>query len=197
MNFNNLMGTITGLSIGLIIFVVLFLIAYLVVTIIARWKLFEKNGEKGWKSIVPFYSIYVYTTLAKLNWWYSIILMFGLALSNVSNNNGTQLLGRLLSMFIYFLIFYNLAKKAKKDQVEFGILGALFTPIIEIIMGFSDKYQFDNTLELNPNSIIGEKTNLTNEANQTNNNPDKYCLGCGKKLKPNSKFCENCGKHVE
>ena len=31
-----------------------------VLMIIARWKIFEKAGEPGWKSIIPIYSEYVY-----------------------------------------------------------------------------------------------------------------------------------------
>ena len=30
-----------------------------------------------------------------------------------------------------------------------------------------------------------------------NTNTEKYCLGCGVKLKPNAKFCDNCGKKVD
>ena len=192
MDYNNLAGTIMGLSIGLLVIVSIFAIALIVVLIIALWKLFEKNGEEGWKSLIPFYNSYVLTQISGLNWWYFLILIFGSIFANTSDNGGMKLLGQLGTMFVDFLIFYNLAKKAKKDPIGIAILGALFTPIIEIIMAFSDKYQFDNSIEVSPNGIFNG-----NIINTTNNEPDKYCLGCGKKLKPNSKFCENCDKQVE
>lgn len=37
----------------------LILLAFTVLLIIARWKIFTKAGEKGWKSIIPIYSDYV------------------------------------------------------------------------------------------------------------------------------------------
>ena len=37
----------------------LVLIAMLVLLVIARWRLFSKAGEKGWKSLIPIYSSYV------------------------------------------------------------------------------------------------------------------------------------------
>ncbi len=49
-------------------------IAYLVLFIISAWLLLEKAGEKGWKSLIPFYGDY---TLYKLVWepkFYAIYL---------------------------------------------------------------------------------------------------------------------------
>lgn len=46
-----------------------------VITIIGNWKLFEKAGEKGWKSLIPIYSTYIkFRMLHITNWfWYVII----------------------------------------------------------------------------------------------------------------------------
>ena len=43
----------------------LFACIYYVLTIIARWKIFTKAGEAGWKSIIPIYNNYV---LFKITW---------------------------------------------------------------------------------------------------------------------------------
>ena len=40
------------------------LLIYWIVIVIARWKLFTKAGEKGWKSIVPIYSDYTQWKIA-------------------------------------------------------------------------------------------------------------------------------------
>ena len=69
-----------------------------------------------------------------------------------------------------------------------ALLGALFNYIMIIIFGFSDKYVYDNNIEVNPTGPINDNTN---------NSSEKYCLGCGIKLKKDAKFCENCGKKVD
>lgn len=188
MNYSDLTTTIAGLSIGLIILILLLVIPFLVFVIIANCKIFKKNGEDGWKAIIPFYNSYIYTKIAGLNWWYFLIMIFASMLSN-SDNSSTAFFGRIIEMGVYFLIFYNLAKKAGKDSTKIGVLGALVTPIMQLIMGFSDEYKFDNNVELNPNGVFGD--------NKQTNEPEKYCLGCGKKIKTDSKFCENCGKPTE
>lgn len=47
---------IVGMSLMMMMFVTL---ALAILLIIARWKIFTKAGEKGWKSIIPVYSDYV------------------------------------------------------------------------------------------------------------------------------------------
>ena len=44
-------------------------IAILVVTIIGMWKVFEKAGYAGWKSIIPFYNMYIITEISGQNGW--------------------------------------------------------------------------------------------------------------------------------
>ena len=56
------------------VFVGAFLIVYLILIfvsmavgildIVAYWKLFEKAGEPGWKSLIPFYNLFVITKIA-------------------------------------------------------------------------------------------------------------------------------------
>lgn len=40
-----------------------------IVLIVAEWELFEKAGEAGWKSLVPFYNKYVWYRIAMGNGW--------------------------------------------------------------------------------------------------------------------------------
>lgn len=44
-----------GISLGLVLLIMAPVVAIL--GIIGRWKVFTKAGEKGWKSIVPFYNV--------------------------------------------------------------------------------------------------------------------------------------------
>ena len=50
-----------------------------VLMIIARWKIFEKAGEPGWKSIIPIYSKYVYCRIVweVETFWKMILYSFG------------------------------------------------------------------------------------------------------------------------
>ena len=77
--------------------VTMLLLAFWILCIIARWKIFTKAGEKGWKSIIPVYADYVQW---RIGWkktglfWIAIIMVIaGLALgfadgTFVSSANG-------------------------------------------------------------------------------------------------------------
>lgn len=46
----------------------------MILLIVAKWKIYEKAGEEGWKSIIPFYSDYI---LYKIVWgkgWLFLLL---------------------------------------------------------------------------------------------------------------------------
>ena len=40
-------------------------LAMTIILIVAQWKVFEKAGEKGWKSLIPIYNIYTMFIIAK------------------------------------------------------------------------------------------------------------------------------------
>ena len=70
-------GGILGASLMMI---ALIGIAMFVLTVIARWKIFTKAGEEGWKSIIPIYSDYVEWKLSWNNitmFWISLALIIG------------------------------------------------------------------------------------------------------------------------
>ena len=33
---------------------------YYILLVVAGWKIFEKAGEKGWKSLIPIYNTYIF-----------------------------------------------------------------------------------------------------------------------------------------
>ena len=190
----DLVSTILGGSIIFILVIGLIFLAFAVVYLVALWKLFKKAGKNGWEAIIPYYNTYVLIEIAGLNWWYFLIAIAG-SIFNILDIDGLDFITNIASWFVNFLCFYNIAKKTKQNEILYGILG-IFVPYIPVlILGFSNKYTFDNNVKVSPNGIIGDpKTN-----NNTNNDkaPERYCLGCGQKLTDNVKFCENCGKQVE
>jgi hypothetical protein len=54
---------------------------FLLILIAAFWKVFEKAGEAGWKSLIPLYNLYVLLRIAGCpGWW---LLMFFLPVINI------------------------------------------------------------------------------------------------------------------
>lgn len=49
------------------------LIAIIILEIVAKWKLFEKLGAEGWKSLIPIYSTYTLLVSIGLNPWWLLI----------------------------------------------------------------------------------------------------------------------------
>lgn len=176
-----------------VIIILLLVIAICITVIIAQWKLFKKAGKNGWEALIPFYSTWVLIEIAGLNWWYFLITIAGSILSLIGLE-GLGWLTTIASYFVSFLVYYNIAKKTKQNEILYGILGILVPFVPVLIIGFSKKITFDNNIAVSPNGPIGEpKQNTTT----TYTAPEKYCLGCGHRLSNNVQFCENCGKKVE
>lgn len=90
-----------------------------VLTIVGMWKVFEKLGEDGWKSIIPIYNIIVMMQLVKWDLWK--IFLFLIPIVNI---------------VFAFLLYKDLAARFGKG-VGFTI-GMLFLPLIFFpILGFS------------------------------------------------------------
>lgn len=147
-----LFGGLIGIGIGLIIALLVILLPILILYIIARWKMFKKAGKKGWEAIVPVYGDYVMVEIAELNWWYFLALIAGTIFSVLGISLGV--LPTLLTLAANFFVFYNLALKFKKEPVLWGILGALFSPIMVMILGFSSKNVYDASIKVSKNGPI-------------------------------------------
>lgn len=96
------------------------LLAILVASIAAQWKIFEKAGIKGWKALIPFYNSYCLCELAMGNG-----LLFLLSFIPCVN-------------FVFTIILCMRLAKAFGKNTLFGILMIFFSPIMYLILGFSD-----------------------------------------------------------
>lgn len=110
-----------GALMGVFGTIMLICLAFIIVSIIAEWKIFEKAGREGWKSLIPFYSQYVLTEISGLNGWY-FLLMF------------IPYVGPLVWTII---VYTNLAKAFGKDT-GFAIGLILLTFIFTLILAFGD-----------------------------------------------------------
>ena len=112
-----------ALAAGGVVYLIVCLVI-LVLLIIAFWKIFEKAGEAGWKSIIPFYSTYLITKIACGNGWLFLLMLIP--------GVGTLIWDILISIKL---------SKAFGHGIGFT-LGLIFIPnIFYLILGFgSDQY---------------------------------------------------------
>ena len=53
----------------------LVVVAVTILLIAGWWKLYEKAGEAGWKSLIPFYNMFVFFRIAGRNGWVFLLLL--------------------------------------------------------------------------------------------------------------------------
>ncbi|MDO4295200.1 MAG: DUF5684 domain-containing protein [bacterium] len=94
------------------------IVALWVLTIIGKWKMFEKAGEPGWASIIPFYADYKLYQMAWGNGW-----LFLLALVPVVN------------IVVAAIVCWKLAQAFGKG-VGFAIGMFLIPSLFYMILGF-------------------------------------------------------------
>jgi hypothetical protein len=83
-------------------------------TIIGVWKMFTKAGEKGWKSIIPFYNTYILFKIAGYNGWWFLGLIIPV-----------------LNIVLAIMLAIGLAKNFGK-----GVLFAIFAILLLSPLGF-------------------------------------------------------------
>lgn len=71
-------GAVFGILAGLGIAIIIFALIIAVLSIIAMWRIFTKAGEKGWKSLIPIYNVYILFKIAGRNFWKYFWLAFAL-----------------------------------------------------------------------------------------------------------------------
>jgi len=174
---------------GSIIILGIIAIAFLVFYLVCLCRLYKKAGKKGWEAIVPFYNTYVLIEIAGLNWWYFILAIAGNITVSLEIEELT-LFTNIAGYIVNFFVFYNIAKKMHKEPIGIAIGGMLVPGIMVPVLALSKNFEYDSSVEVSPNGPIGDNK-------KHNSGPERFCLGCGQKLKPSAIFCENCGKKVE
>lgn len=94
-----------------------------ILLIVAQWKIYEKAGEEGWKSIIPLYNRYIFYKIAWGNGW-----LFLLELVPFAN--------------IVFAIMVEVKLSRAFGQGGAFAAGLIFLPnIFQLILGFGN-YQY-------------------------------------------------------
>lgn len=112
-------GAATGAAAGAAstVYIIIALVMY-VLLVIANWKIFTKAGEAGWKSLIPFYSTYIYVKLVDGNGWKFLLLLIPIV--NI----------------VYFIILDIKTAKAFGKGTGFTIGLIFLANIFTLILGF-------------------------------------------------------------
>lgn len=137
-------GTLFGLLAGALGAIAVISLVWYVLQVIAYWKIFGKMGVPGWKSIIPFYNLYIQY---KMTWkpgffWLFIITMAFSGLSSVKAEGALMVVLSVIGLVcaiaaavILIIQQYRLAKSFGHG-VGFTIGLILLEPIFMLILGF-------------------------------------------------------------
>ena len=195
-------ATILTAVIGILgILLIPFLIAAILV-IIAKFKIYKKAGQEGWKCLIPFYNTWTECEIIGLNTnWVWIILGTTLATIVFKDVTIISLAASIITLYFNVLLSVSFAQSFGKDA-GFGV-GLLFLPYVFYpILGFGqaeyagakpmkDIIFKDNNVNTTSTTQQAPVHNVTPQVTQP-----KFCTGCGAKLEANSKFCTSCGKQI-
>lgn len=126
---------------NVLIVLLILAIVFLLATIVADWIIFEKAGESGWKSLIPFYNSYIYF---KISWKSSMFwITFACSVCYAffsENGNLSDLIGILAQLAATIMIAIQRYKlgEAFDRGAGFCIGMALLGPIFSCILAFGD-----------------------------------------------------------
>lgn len=125
--------------------VILAIIAFFVFTAMIRWKIFVKAGEKGWKSLIPFYGDYIeYRIVWDTKWfWVEFIagmVMFACLMIPVIGL--TILVAILIFQAVIQVVFAMQEAHAfgKDDGFAIGLM--TFGFVFQILLAFDDNAKY-------------------------------------------------------
>ena len=148
------------------------LLAYAVFAIIAQWKLFEKAGEEGWKSIIPYYNCIKLSEISTGNktlgilWCvvYTVYIPVYMGSRYGSGSVLMSIIALLISLAVYIVtgaLYFKLAKAFGKSD-GWSVAMFFLYPILVIALGY------DNTIEY-VGPLAQNKADLQYYDDQNNN----------------------------
>lgn len=109
-----------------VLFVVL--LPLIIFSIVCLWKVFEKAGVEGWKSIIPVYNFWVLCEIAgKPGWWSLVVLLGAIPLVNF--------VAWIAILVVQIIVSIELSKRFGKDSA-FAILLILLPVVGYAILAF-------------------------------------------------------------
>ena len=173
--------------------IMLTVFALVIFEIIACYKMFEKAGVEGWKSIIPIYNLYVMNKeVAKIDdlWFFLTLLII------------VPVIGQIVCAVALLNIHYSVVRRFSKDS-DIRILGTIFFSIYVLFAGFGN-LKYDNS-PMNRNgffqdstidNIKGNNGSTSSSTSNTTSGSSKFCKNCGNPINPGDKFCQNYGNKL-
>lgn len=128
-----------GVFILIAVVIVAVALIYSVCYVIGSWKIFEKAGEAGWKSLIPLYDYYI---RIKISWntgmfWVWLVLSVLGGVMGLNQHLNVIILGVLIRLGAYVIRIISAFKLAKvfEHGVGFAIGLALLEPFFLLILG--------------------------------------------------------------
>ena len=168
-NYGGTVGSGTGVLAGVSTLpVTIVSLAIAVVGIIAMWKIFEKLGVEGWKSIIPIYNIIVLFQITDLKPWYVALALI-------------PCVGPIILYVFTVIAYVRAAKKLGKSGTGFTVLIILFAPVALMILAFDKNCVANNGENAQPNMqpqgpaqynpMDQQNMNFNNNVNPMQQNP--------------------------
>ena len=94
----------------------LIILALYIIAVIGMWKMFEKAGREGWKSLIPIYNMYVLTEISGQSGWMFLLclipgvgaliwsIMVSIKLAPAFGKDTGFAIGLILLPFVFYLI---------------------------------------------------------------------------------------------
>lgn len=108
-------------------------------TIASLWKIFEKFGKEGWKSIIPIYNIIVLFEIVEMKAWYVALALI-------------PCVGPFILMIFVIMAYAKIAKKLGKNG-SFVLLIIFFTPIALALLAFGKNNAINSNQDVQNNPI--------------------------------------------
>lgn len=135
-------ASLLAFSVGLLLAIGFIFLCISIFMIITTWRLFEKAGEDGWKSIIPIYNQLIMIKIAfsnQKNWLMALPLLFIISSVLPSDNYVSSLIYAIAAgMSIY--ASYGFIRRF--TDTPLAVLSLFFPVIVYPIVAFSSNYQY-------------------------------------------------------
>lgn len=103
----------------------LYLLPFVILQTIGLYKIFEKAGFAGWKALVPFYNLWLWTKIAGRPFWWFLLLLIPV-----------------VNVLIYLGLLVDIARVFGKFNFSSYVLAVLFAPFYFLYLGFAGSEVF-------------------------------------------------------
>ncbi len=108
-------------------------IVFFILSIIGLWAIFEKAGQKGWATLIPFYNLYIWLKIIKKPlWWYIFLLI------------------PFINVFVVLLMIVEIAKCFRKYGLGPQALAVIFPFAYLPYLGFSKNEHYTDPDKVTP-----------------------------------------------